>query len=144
MMALAKISAFVGLIGLAISLSACQQDVSSEVGITGHLNDRLRYVPLTVQPQWEGAVLAGTRDAAAKNLEYPKTANVSSVPTFDAYYDKVDDMTRLTAFGYAQSTGDYGQVSRQVYYVVWEKPDHAKGDGPWELYAVEVVDQPTD
>ncbi|MDP9172927.1 MAG: hypothetical protein M3O30_03565 [Planctomycetota bacterium] len=137
----------------AIAVGGCASNTPDilEVGPTGHVDDAKRYVPLKVQDHWPLAVAADTQTIVKRELENAKSAEFNEVPRYEAYYDKVQDVTRLSVFGNVETRDPERHVIRRGFHVVWQRPGNLRNEKvaadpdlsqPWTLEIAEVLDSP--
>jgi hypothetical protein len=112
-------------------------------GPTGRLRDTGNIVSLRVRDTWKEGLKHDSQALVVKQLQFGSTARFDPHVDYEAYYDRINDLTRVAVYGNVTSSSTYGTTDNNGYYVTWELPGRIETDFPplWQLADVEVLDQ---
>jgi len=126
-----------------ITLASCAAPPSAGIsGPTGRASDAGKVTVITVRDVWKQDLKATSKDLVAKKLALGSTAKFDGDVRYDGYYDSNRDVTRVGVYGNVTTNSDYGTVTHNGYYVIWEEDGRVTSDfpPPWQLVDVEITD----
>jgi hypothetical protein len=133
-----------GLLLLALFIGGCDAVPSgATMGPTGHRTDSQNLTPVKVLATWKADLVPQTQDVIKQRVRFPDTARFDGKVGYEAYYDRIRDVTWMAISGNVTCTGDVGQVVQNGYYVVWEQHGRNVADfpPPWNLASADLLDQ---
>jgi hypothetical protein len=141
----------ISMLSVALAGGCSGQPDLSDVGPTGHIADARRFVKLSVPKDWQYQVITDTNVLVTRQLNNARNPEFTEVPRYEAYYDKVADVTLLTVFGNVDTRDEERHIIKHGYQVVWERPGNMQNKktredqttaNPWTLNDAQVFDLP--